>query len=161
VQVSYGQVAFFTDAVPPWVGFGLRGGWGKNFGLHRLGGALAFVAEGDIGIHTLLGLEPSVEWNFVSNGGLLLGAGVGPSFMYTVSNVTVESESAFYVVPTASVRIVACPLVRTTQADAVRAPRLATAASPRSAGTRISGMDFPQFMECFDDPPPERIHDDS
>jgi hypothetical protein len=105
VQVSYGQVAFFTDSVPPWVGFGLRGGWGKNFGLHRLGGAAAFVAEGDIGIHTLLGLEPSVEWNFVSNGGLLLGAGVGPSFMYTVSNVTVESESAFYVVPTASVRI--------------------------------------------------------
>jgi len=105
VQVSFGEVAYFTDAVPPWVGFGLRGGWGKNFGLHRIGAGMGVAAEGDIGIHTLLAFEPSVNWDFVSASGLLIGAGVGPSFMYAVENATVFEEKTFGVVPAGSLRI--------------------------------------------------------
>ena len=82
VQVSYGQVSYHRDTVPGWVGFGLRAGGGKNFGLHRIGGSAVFASEGDLGIHTLLVLEPSVTYDLVTPGGLLVGASVGPSFMY-------------------------------------------------------------------------------
>jgi hypothetical protein len=105
VQVSFGEVAYFTDAVPPWVGFGLRGGWGKNFGLHRIGAAGAAVIEGDIGVHTLVGLEPTVNWDFVSAKGLLLGVGAGPSFVYASSNATVIAETDWHVAPMAIGRI--------------------------------------------------------
>lgn len=105
VQVSYGEVAYFLDSVPPWVGFGFRGGWGKNLGLHRVGVAGTFAAEGDIGVHTLLALEPSATWDFVSGGGLLLGAGVGPSLFYTVQNSTVITERSLEVAPAAAVRL--------------------------------------------------------
>ncbi len=105
VQVSYGSVAFFRDSVPPWVGFGFRGGWGKNLGLHRLGVDGVFVAEGDIGVHTLLALEPQAAWNYVSNGGLLLGAGVGPAFTWRSRNTSVIPETGAGVVPGVAARI--------------------------------------------------------
>ena len=105
VQVSYGSVAYFQDAVPSWIGFGLRGGWGKNFGVHRIGAAATFAAEGDFGVHTLLVLEPSLTWDYVSNGGLLLGAGVGPAAMYTRRNATIVPEAGFEFAPSAVARI--------------------------------------------------------
>jgi hypothetical protein len=105
IQVSYGTVAYFRDQVPPWVGFGLRGGWGKNFGLHRLGVAGILSAEGDIGVHTQLSLEPMLAWDYVSRGGVLLGAGVGPAGVYTSRNSTVETEIGFEVAPAAAARI--------------------------------------------------------
>ena len=37
LHVSYGEIAYFQYTAPPWIGFGLRGGWGKNFGNQRLG----------------------------------------------------------------------------------------------------------------------------
>ncbi|MBX2797344.1 MAG: hypothetical protein KTR31_06750 [Myxococcales bacterium] len=105
VQVSYGEVAYFTDAVPAWIGFGMRGGWGKNFGVHRIGVGGTVTAEGDFGVHTLLAVEPSLSWDFVSNKGLLLGAGVGPAVMYTHRNSTVETEAAIEVAPSVVARI--------------------------------------------------------
>ena len=105
VQVSYGQVSYHRDTVPPWVGFGLRAGGGKNFGLHRIGGAAVFASEGDLGIHTLLVLEPAVTYDLVTPGGLLLGASVGPSFMYWADASTITVESDFGVGPAASARL--------------------------------------------------------
>lgn len=105
VQVSYGSVAYFQDAVPPWIGFGFRGGWGKNLGVHRLGVGGTFTAEGDFGVHTLLALEPTATWDFVSPGGLLLGAGAGPALMYTNRNATVETVSSFEIAPSVVARI--------------------------------------------------------
>ncbi len=108
LQVSYGEVAFFQETVPPWVGFGLRGGWGKNFGVQRVGLAGTFAAEGELGVNTFLSVEPAVAWDFVSageKGGLLLGASAGGAFGYTSSAVTVETESAFVAAPAAAVRI--------------------------------------------------------
>lgn len=105
VQVSYGQVAYFTDAVPAWLGFGVRGAWGRNLGKHRLGFGATATAEGDFGVHTLLALEPSVNWDYVSAGGVLLGVGAGPSGMYTRRNATTETESSFELAPTAVARI--------------------------------------------------------
>jgi hypothetical protein len=105
VQVSYGEVAYFKSEVGPWVGFGFRGGWGKNFGVHRLGVAALATAEGDLGIHTQLGLEPSANWDFVSAKGVLLGAGVGPAIIFTSENDTVQAERGLEVAPVASARI--------------------------------------------------------
>lgn len=105
VHVSYGQVAYFTDSVPSWIGFGFRGGWGRNFGLHRIGATGTVTAEGDFGVHTLVGFEPHLTWDFVSPQGLLLGVGVGPALMYTHEQVTVEVEQGFQLAPSASARI--------------------------------------------------------
>ena len=105
VQFSYGAVSYWREQVPPWIGFGLRGGWGKNFGQHRIGPALTVTAEGPIGVHSSIGFEPHFAWDFVSSKGLLLGAGVGPAAMYHVRNDTVVGETGFGVVPSAAARI--------------------------------------------------------
>lgn len=105
VEASFGEVAYFRDQVPPWVGFGLRGGWGKNFGINRLGFAASLTAEGDVGVHTQLGFEPELAWDLVSSNNLLVGLGVSPALIYTQDNATVETETAFRVAPTASARL--------------------------------------------------------
>ncbi len=108
VQFSYGAVGYFRDEVPPWIGFGLRGGYGKNLGVsgsHRVGANLIGVAEGPIGVHTTLGLEPHVAWDFVSEPGLSLGAGVGPAFLWHSRAATIQSETTLGVVPSAAVRV--------------------------------------------------------
>ncbi|MCB9696959.1 MAG: hypothetical protein H6738_09300 [Alphaproteobacteria bacterium] len=108
LQISYGQVAYFRDAVPPWIGFGIRGAWGRNMGLNRIGAAALVAAEGDIGVHTYLSLEPSLAWDFVSQGkkgGIQLGANIGPALGYVVHNETVVTERSFEVAPAAAVRI--------------------------------------------------------
>lgn len=105
VHVSYGQVAYFTDAVPSWIGFGMRAGWGRNLGLHRLGATGTLTAEGDFGVHTLVAFEPTLTWDFVSPGGILLGVGAGPALMYTHTQATVQTEQAFKVAPTVAGRV--------------------------------------------------------
>ena len=105
IQVSYGTVAYFRDQVPPWVGFGLRAGWGKNFGLHRFGIAGTVSAEGDIGVHTQLAVEPTAAWDFVSRQGLLFGAGVGPAVVYTARTSTVRPEYGLDIAPSVAARI--------------------------------------------------------
>lgn len=105
VQVSYGQVAYFRDVEPAWIGFGFRGGWGKNFGNHRLGVGLAGTVEGPISIHTQLGLEPTVNWDLVTSSGILIGVGAGPAAIWTLNNESVNAEYGFVVSPTAVARI--------------------------------------------------------
>lgn len=105
VQVSYGQVSYHRDSVPPWVGFGLRGGGGKNFGLHRVGLAGVFASEGDLGIHTLLTLEPAATYDLVTQGGLLVGASGGVSLMYWADASSIIQERDFGIGPMASGRV--------------------------------------------------------
>jgi hypothetical protein len=108
LQISYGQVAYFRDTVPPWIGFGVRGAWGRNSGLHRLGVTGLVAAEGDVGVHTYLAVEPSLSWDYVSpgqKGGLQVGAGLGPALGYVVSNETIETERSFEVAPSAALRL--------------------------------------------------------
>lgn len=105
VQISFGQVAYFRDVEPPWIGYGFRGGWGKNFGKHRLGVGAGAVVEGSVGVHTQLALEPTVTWDYIANSGLLLGLGVGPAGVWTLNNETVVAERSFHISPTAVARI--------------------------------------------------------
>jgi len=105
VQVSYGQVSYFRDEVPPWVGFGLRGAFGKNFGLHRIGGQLGFTTEGDMGVHTLLVAEPALAYDVVTPFGLQLGVSAGPALMYWSDASTQVGENDFGFGPSAAARI--------------------------------------------------------
>ena len=105
LHVSYGSVAYFQHAVPSWIGFGFRAGWGKNLGPHRLGAAGTVTAEGDFGVHTLLTVEPTATWDYVSQSGLLLGVGAGPSLLFTHDNATQYTESGFNVAPTVMARV--------------------------------------------------------
>jgi hypothetical protein len=105
VQVSYGQVSYFRDSVPPWVGFGLRGAVGKNFGLHRIGGQLGFTSEGDMGIHTLLVLEPAIAYDVVTPFGLQLGVSGGPALMYWSDNSTLINERDIGFAPSVAARV--------------------------------------------------------
>jgi len=108
MQMGYGEVTYFRDQVPPWIGFGMRFGWGKNLGMsgvHRIGGSFTFVAEGPVGVHSTFGFEPALAWDMVSKDGLLLGAGAGPSLMVFVKTDQVAAERATQIVPSAAVRV--------------------------------------------------------
>jgi hypothetical protein len=105
LQFSYGAITYFRDEVPPWIGFGARGGWGKNWGNHRLGPDFTATAEGPIGIHTTLSFEPKLNWDFVGNKGVLLGAGVGPAVMYHIESDTIFPEKTLGFAPVAAFRV--------------------------------------------------------
>lgn len=79
VQVDYASLAWHQEA--PWIGFGVRGGWGRLINpQHRLGIAAGLAVEGPVPIYWSLAVEPQVTWDRVTDG-LLIGASVGPSFM--------------------------------------------------------------------------------
>ena len=85
VQAGYGVITFWRDEVAPWIGFGVRGGWGRNFPdtyKHRIGvNALLFV-EGPLPVHMTAGIEPHLAWDYINDKGLALGAEVGPAVLY-------------------------------------------------------------------------------
>jgi hypothetical protein len=108
VQMGYGTVTFFREQVQPWIGFGFRGGWGRHLGemgRHRIGPSFTAVAEGPVGVHTTLGLEPALAWDQVSEQGLLVGASMGPSFMWFIKTDRVGAERDQRVVPSAAIRL--------------------------------------------------------
>jgi hypothetical protein len=105
IQMSFGEVAYFADEVPAWIGYGVRGGFGKNLRNHRVGGDLIFTLEGPVGVHTTIGLEPSFSWNFVGEKGLLVGAGLGPSLFYHNRQDTVQGTAGVSIEPSFSTRV--------------------------------------------------------
>jgi hypothetical protein len=105
IQVSYGTVAYFRESVPPWVGFGVRGGWGKNFGINRIGAAGTLAAEGDVGVHTQLSFEPALAWDIVAKPGILFGASAGPAIVWTAENATIEGKYNLDIAPTVAARL--------------------------------------------------------
>lgn len=85
VQFSYGIISRWTPEVPPWVGFGIRGGWGRNLlpsYQHRLGVSVLAFVEGPAPIHITAGIEPHLTWDWIGKKGLMLGAGAGGAVMY-------------------------------------------------------------------------------
>jgi hypothetical protein len=105
IEASYGQVAYFRDSVPPWIGFGFRAGWGKNFGVNRFGFAGTLTSEGAFGVHTQLGFEPELAWDMVSMKGVLLGLGASPALIWTIDDTTVNVQRSLNLAPTVDARI--------------------------------------------------------
>lgn len=85
LQASFGTITKWQDEIPPWIGFGVRAGWGRNIPesyKHRIGiNALLFV-EGPLPVHMTAGIEPHLAWDYVTKKGLQVGAGVGPAALY-------------------------------------------------------------------------------
>jgi hypothetical protein len=85
VQASYGVIHYWQNEVAPWIGFGIRGGWGRNLPdkyNHRIGANLLLYVEGPMPVHMTIGLEPQLSWDYINKKGLLLGAGIGPAALY-------------------------------------------------------------------------------
>jgi hypothetical protein len=108
VQFGFGDIAYWREEVPPWIDIGVRGGWGRNFGQHRIGGELVGDVEGPFGVHMTLAAEPRLAWDYISGlqKGALLGFSVGPAFMFHAKAVpALPDETAFTVAPTVAARI--------------------------------------------------------
>ena len=105
MHFSFGTVTYWREFVDAWIGFGGRFAYGKHIGEHRLGGSLTAVAEGPLGVHTSLALEPHATWDWISPGGVQLGVGAGPAAMYHFRNDIVTPERSVTFNPSAAVRI--------------------------------------------------------
>ncbi len=85
VQASYGVITYWQNEVAPWIGFGIRAGWGRNLPekyKHRIGANLLLFIEGPMPVHMSIGLEPHLAWDYINDKGMLLGAGIGPAALY-------------------------------------------------------------------------------
>lgn len=93
VQFGYGSTPVWDEYVASWIGMGLRGGAGINFGPgHRLGALVSASVEGPIGVHMSVLLEPMANWDYIAQNGLAVGAGIGPGVLYSQRNETVFAE---------------------------------------------------------------------
>lgn len=105
LAISYGMLPQF-DRIPAWAGFGVRGGWGKHFGSHRIGFDIGFMFEGPIAVEWANTLEPAIGWDWIGPTGLFVGASVGPTLSVgTYLTPTQTLENRFDAGPFAAVRI--------------------------------------------------------
>lgn len=78
---TFGTMTHFGEGEAAMPGLGVRGGWGRNFGPHRIGAGLSISLEGPVTLLWSNVLEPSVQYDYVNLRGLWLGASLGPSIM--------------------------------------------------------------------------------
>ncbi len=107
MHASYGTLTAWRDQVPGWAGLGLRFGWGKNFGKHRIGPGLTLAIEGPVTVQWTTAIEPALNWDFVNLKGFALGVSGGVSALF---NAGIVHGSSTYVTswdaaPTLSARI--------------------------------------------------------
>ncbi len=108
LHLGYGEITYWKQEIPPWVSFGLRVGWGWNFTetyAHRLGITTLFFGEGPMPIHMSLGIDPQLSWDWISDSGLWIGAGVGGALMLNSKAVSAIPETSVSVGPSGSVRL--------------------------------------------------------
>jgi hypothetical protein len=106
IGVSYVYLPQFSDwAIPPYVGFNFRGGWGKNFGLNRIGVGGKLAMEGPVPEYWSLSLEPFAQWDLVTNDGLALGASIGPAFVLNSRATLSKQDIKYTIAPTAALRL--------------------------------------------------------
>ena len=100
VQIGLASMTQFIDYdVPVWPGFGVRGAWGKNFGLHRAGFGGTVSIEGPAPQFYSIGLEAFGAWHYVSSKGLALGATLGPTVMLHNHLTRLGTDRWFALVP--------------------------------------------------------------
>lgn len=107
ISVGYGMLTQFPEA-PSGIGFGLRAGWGKHFGAHRVGAGLSITFEGAIPVQWSNNFEPAFVWDFIvpDTKGLFLGLSAGPDLILNVdSGATRNLETDFTAAPSLAFRI--------------------------------------------------------
>ncbi len=109
VQFGYVDVPYFRKTVGEWIGFGLRGAYGKNIGAHRVGVEGLFQVEGPFGVQTSFAIEPRFAWDYIlgADRGLQLGASLGPSLGYHNQAIVGPSNNlvAVSIAPALAVRV--------------------------------------------------------
>lgn len=108
LQMSYGHVTYWMQEVEPWVGLGLRFGWGRNLGVerqHRVGVTAVLFAEGPVPLLMSAGVDPQLSWDWVTPKGIWLGAGVGAAAMFNSKSTTAVLDQSTSLAPSASARI--------------------------------------------------------
>lgn len=98
VEPSYGQIGYFRDQQPWYVGLGARGGWGRHFGDNRIGFDVHLAVEGPVTVKWSNILEAGVAWDHVTPSGFWAGASVGPSFMLH-ADLAPQASVAYDLVP--------------------------------------------------------------
>lgn len=106
---SYGMITQFPDN-PPWMGLGIRGGWGRHFGTaHRVAAGLSISFEGPITVRWSNNFEPHAMYDFVATDkakGLWVGASLGPSLILNTALARTSGyDVTFDVAPMVSARI--------------------------------------------------------
>jgi hypothetical protein len=106
VQFGVHEITYWRAEVQPWMGLGFRTSWGPNFGAHRIGPMLNFSAEGPVPVHMTLATEPLLNWDWVmGDGGLGVGAAIGPAILVHHSRSTTAESTVVGLAPVAAVRI--------------------------------------------------------
>ena len=104
IHASFGDVTYFRTQVPPWVGFGFRGAWGRNFGVGRVGFQVTAAIEGPVPIHYSASLEPAASIDYIRNN-ILIGGSLGVSAMLHAELGKTETEYTPGVAPALGLRI--------------------------------------------------------
>lgn len=105
VHMSYGTIGYWRSHTPPWVGFGIRGVWGRvSRDQNRLGAGLGLNVEGPLPLYFSGSVEPQFAWDRVANG-LLLGASAGPSFLWHSMLEIQGPKHSFGVAPMGALRV--------------------------------------------------------
>lgn len=108
LHLGYGEVAYWKQEIPPWPQFGIRVGWGRNFGSNfrnRLGVTSVLFFEGPMLVHLSTGIDPQLSYDYVSKGNLWFGAGVGGAAMVNRKRLNTVSETKVAFAPSATVHL--------------------------------------------------------
>lgn len=104
LSASYGMMVQFDGL--PWAGFGVRGGWGKQFNNHRIGPGLSITIEGPIGVEWSTNFEPAFQWDLVTEKKLWLGASAGVDLLLNVDQrKTLVALTTFDAAPMVAFRV--------------------------------------------------------
>jgi len=107
VAVTYGDITYWRSNTGPWMGFGLRGGFGWHFGelhAHRVGPGLHLTLEGPAPEYFTGAIEPTFAWDFVTKG-LYLGAAVGPAVLAHSRLTLLGQETSWALSPMVAARV--------------------------------------------------------
>ncbi len=105
VHASFGRVGFWAHESEPFIGIGVRFGWGRLFGEHhRLGVLTALGGEGPCPLYCTVALEPQLSWDHV-RGGLQVGASLGPALMLHSKRELLGTQSHLGVSPMVAARV--------------------------------------------------------
>lgn len=104
-EFGYGYYGNFTEQ-PDYVNFGFRLGWGRHIEGHRLGVSGRISLDGAILLEWMNNVAVTFDWDWVKkDGGILVGASVGPEFVAHATREITGYEWTFGAAPRIAARV--------------------------------------------------------
>lgn len=107
VDVSFGDITYWRNRTGPYLGFGIKTGWGQHLGESRktrVGGGAYLGLEGPVPQYFSGVVEPQFTVDRVANH-VLLGASLGPSVMFHSTAARTGQETTLGLAPMVSGRV--------------------------------------------------------